>query len=111
MNKNVGSRIKSARKKAGLTQLQLAEKIFVSESYIAMIESDKRNPSTDVVGKIADVLNVSVDHLLFGDLPQNEQTMFNQWKKLMNGRSVKEIESAHKLVKLFFENLDSMKSD
>ena len=68
MNKNVGSRIKSARKKAGLTQLQLAEKIFVSESYIAMIESDKRNPSTDVVGKIADVLNVDVKGLLVSNI-------------------------------------------
>lgn len=63
---SIGSRIRNARKQAGLTQAQLAERAFISESYMALIELDKRNPSTDVVIRIAEILQVSSDHLLFG---------------------------------------------
>ena len=102
---SIGSRIRNARKQAGLTQAQLAECAFISESYMALIELDKRNPSTDVVIRIAEILQVSSDHLLFGELPKNELVLFNEWKKLMQGRSTKEIESAQNIVKCFFENL------
>lgn len=86
--------------------MQLSEKAFISESYLAMIEANKRNPSTDVLIKIAEILEVSTDHLLFGDIPQNEMTLYNEWRKLMSGRSNKEISSAHDLIKMFFENID-----
>ncbi|MGN1224551.1 MAG: helix-turn-helix transcriptional regulator [Ruminococcus sp.] len=43
--KITGDKIREARKQAGLTQLQLADKIYVSESYIALIESNRRSPS------------------------------------------------------------------
>ena len=39
---SIGSRIRNARKQAGLTQAQLAERAFISESYMALIELDKR---------------------------------------------------------------------
>ena len=80
---SIGSRIRNARKQAGLTQAQLAERAFISESYMALIELDKRNPSTDVVIRIAEILQVSSDHLMFGELPKNELVLFSEWKKLM----------------------------
>lgn len=106
MSKTIGNRIREARKKNGLTQAQLSGKAFISESYMALIELDKRNPSTDVVIKIAEALEVSADHLLFGDIPKNKLTLFFEWQKLIQGRSLKEIESAQNIVKYFFENLD-----
>ncbi len=109
MNETMGSRIKTARKKEGLTQQILADKVFISESYMAMIESDKRNPSTDVVTRIAEALGISADYLLFGKIPQNELTLFTEWQKLMEGRSPEEIASAQKIVKTFFETIDTCK--
>ena len=110
MPDTIGSRIRQARKKSNLTQRELAEKAFISESYLTLIELDKRNSSTDVVSKLAEILNISTDHLLFGDVPKTEQTLFSEWKKLMNGRSAKEIEGAQNLVKCFFESLDQTKN-
>ena len=104
MENTMGNRIKTARKKAKLTQQMLSDKVFISESYMAMIETDKRNPSIDVVTRIAEVLGISADYLLFGQLPQNQMTLFNEWEKLMDGRSVDEISSAQNVVKAFFEN-------
>ena len=106
----LGKRIKEFRKKKNMTQLQLATMAFISESYMALIESDKRHPSTDVIIKIAEALGVSSDYLLFGDIPKNEMTLFNSWKNLMNGRTPDEIDAAHKLVAFFFKSIDKRKS-
>lgn len=109
MADTIGSRIRQARKNAGLTQLRLSEKAFISESYLALIENDKRNPSTDVVCKLAEILGVSADHLLFGDIPKNKQSLFNEWQALMEGRSEKEIEAAQNIVRAFFDNVNICK--
>lgn len=89
-----------------MTQIQLAEKAYISESYIALIELDKRNPSTDVIIKLAEILGVSSDYLLFGDTPKNDMAFFKEWKELMTGRTPKEIEAAHTVIKTFFDNID-----
>lgn len=109
MPETIGSRIRTARKKAGLTQAQLSERAYISESYMTLIELDKRNPSTDVIIKIAEILNVSADYLLFGDIPQNDISLFREWKNLIKGRTLQEISSAQTIVKCFFDNLDSNK--
>lgn len=110
MPESIGSRIRQARKNSKMTQRELSERAFISESYLTLIELDKRNPSTDVVGKLAMILGVSADYLLFGDVPKNEQTLFSEWRQLMDGRSEAEIEGAQKLVRCFFESLDNSKS-
>ena len=58
-----GKLIKKARKDAGLTQHGLAEKANMSRSYLADLENDRYNPSVTTLEKIAEVLNVSLDHL------------------------------------------------
>ena len=109
MPENIGSRIRQARKKANMTQRELSERAFISESYLTLIELDKRNPSTDVITKLAEILNISADHLLFGDIPKNEMTLFSEWKQLTDGRSAEEIEGAQNIVRCFFESLDKTK--
>lgn len=58
-----GEILKKLRLERGLTQEQLAKKIGISPSTIRMIELGKRNGSKEVVGKIADFFNVSLDYL------------------------------------------------
>lgn len=60
----IGEKIKSARKGAGLTQEQLAEKLNVSRQAITKWESDKGLPDVENLKRIAKLLNVSVDYLL-----------------------------------------------
>ena len=59
-----GERIKAARKKAGLTQQQLADKLGVSFANISQYENDKRNPKFETLLKIASAIGVSVNSLL-----------------------------------------------
>lgn len=109
MAETIGQRIKAMRKKMKMTQISLAEKAFISESYIALIELDKRNPSTDVIIKLAEVFNVSTDYLLFGNMEKDDIVLFNEWKTIMQGRPTEEIEAAHDVVKIFFRSIDICK--
>ncbi|BBK77730.1 MULTISPECIES: helix-turn-helix domain-containing protein [Clostridium] len=60
----LGERIKLLRKEQGITQDQLAEYINVSRSSVNGYENDGVEPSLNVLVKIADRFNVSLDYLL-----------------------------------------------
>ena len=53
----------SARKKAGLTQKGLAEKLGVDQSAVSFWETGKRAPRGAKLLRLADVLNCSIDEL------------------------------------------------
>lgn len=59
-----GKRISDLRKRRGLNQEQLAEKLSVSPSTIAMWETNKRALKDDSLKQLADFFNVSTDYLL-----------------------------------------------
>lgn len=59
-----GQRIKEARKKAGLTQKQLAEKLGIAYQTLAQWENDLRNPKYETIERIANALNVYIPKLL-----------------------------------------------
>lgn len=63
---NVGERIKAARKKANLTQAQLAQLCGVATITIRQYEADKREPKLEQLWKIAGALGVRLDDLLGG---------------------------------------------
>lgn len=60
----LGEKLKSARKNAGLTQEQLADKLLVSRQAITKWESDKGMPDIDNLRYLSKLLGVSIDYLL-----------------------------------------------
>lgn len=56
--------LKRLRKERGWSQTQLAEQIGSHLSHINRIETGKYNPSLDVVQKLANVLDVTIDYLV-----------------------------------------------
>ncbi len=62
----IRNNIKKYRKKANLTQQELADKAGITMNYIAKIESQKmqRGFSIVILGRIADALNIDIK-LLF----------------------------------------------
>ena len=60
----LGEKIKEARKQAGLSQEQFAEKMNVSRSAVAKWETDKGIPDISNLKVMSKLLNVSIDHLL-----------------------------------------------
>lgn len=60
----LGTRIKLLREELGLKQEDLAKKLSVSPSAIGMYERNLREPNNELILKIANFFNVSVDYLL-----------------------------------------------
>lgn len=106
----LGERLRTLRSDRKITQAQLAEYIFVSESYIALIESGKRNPSTEIVGKLSDYFGVSTDYLLYGEVSEDDIFRVKDWRSLVAGRSSVEIDSALRVVRMFFDSVDRAKT-
>lgn len=61
--KNVGERVRKARKERDLTQEKLADMIGVSSTYIGFIEQGQRVPSIKTADKIARVLKIKLSDL------------------------------------------------
>lgn len=59
-----GNILKKLRQDNKLTQDELAKKIETSRSNIANYENDKNMPSVDILEKISELFNVSIDYLL-----------------------------------------------
>jgi transcriptional regulator with XRE-family HTH domain len=57
----VGRRIRAAREQVGLTQLQLADRMEVSQPVIAALESGRGNPTVGQLAAVADALQVGLD--------------------------------------------------
>jgi len=59
-----GEKVAAIRKKKGLSQAELAEKVGIIGVTIGRYERDEIKPSIDVAAKIADTLEVSLDYLV-----------------------------------------------
>lgn len=60
----IGERIKTAREARGLKRKQLCELAGITESALSRYENETREPQAAVLGKIAQILNVSTDFLI-----------------------------------------------
>lgn len=60
-------RIRRAREDLGYTREQFAEKLDVSVSYLAELERGRTGISVKMLVKVANVLGLSTDYILFGE--------------------------------------------
>jgi transcriptional regulator with XRE-family HTH domain len=65
--KDIGTRIRAARRDRGLTQDELADRVGVSRSAVAQWETGRTGQVTGNLSRIAGVLEVNVEFLMFGD--------------------------------------------
>ena len=63
----LGNRIQELRKLNKLSQTELANKINLSKSQIIRYETKGVQPPADILNKLADLLNTSIDYLINGD--------------------------------------------
>lgn len=67
----LGERIAKARKKAGMTQKELADWLRIDYATINRYEKDRRIPDATVIGQIANFLKCDLEWLVLGFEPTN----------------------------------------
>ena len=72
INIEIGTHIRLAREAAGLTQEKLAELIPMAPKNVSDIERGVVGISLSALVRICNVLSVSSDAILFGDIEENE---------------------------------------
>jgi transcriptional regulator with XRE-family HTH domain len=64
MRARVAANIKRCRQRAGFTQTALAQRLGVSQRYVAMLEQNARNLSIETLMRIAESLDVDITQLI-----------------------------------------------
>ena len=87
----IGRFIAECRKKENLTQMQLAEKLNITDRAVSKWETGKAMPDTAIMLELCEILGISVNDLLCGEKiemenknPKNEQLLLDLSKELEN---------------------------
>lgn len=75
--RTIGERIRERRKKLGMTQKQLADKLGVKYQTVQAWELNSRNPKLETVEKLASALGVSSGWLVYGDEDSSQRVLFD----------------------------------
>ena len=85
----IGRFIAECRKKASFTQMQLAEKLGITDKAVSKWERGIAMPDTSIMLELCDILRISVNELLSGEKismennnQKNEQLLFDMAKEL-----------------------------
>ena len=73
----IGHKIKTKRRKMGITQADLSRKISISPSYLNLIESGKRKVNVDLLLKLTSELNIEISDI-------SKKTDTNLYQNLMD---------------------------
>ena len=85
----IGRFIAECRKKVNLTQMQLAEKLNITDRAVSKWETGKTMPDSSVMLELCDILKINVNELLYGEKismensnQKNEQLLLDMTKKV-----------------------------
>lgn len=89
------NRIKTLREELGMTQQELADKINGAKSTVAMYENESRKPSLEILIKLSEIFNCSIDYILCKTNIRNIEEDFKfAYHKETEGLSEDEIKEA-----------------
>lgn len=78
----LGTTIKRLRMAAGLSQRELAEKLDVAPSYVSHLEANRREPSVQLLRKLATELSVPPGFLLaltlLTEIPEEQREAYRE---------------------------------
>ena len=92
----IGRFIAECRKKANLTQMQLAEKLGITDKAISKWERGVAMPDTSIMLNLCDILGISVNELLNGEKIYMENS--NQKNEQLLLDMAKELEKKNKVI-------------
>ena len=73
----IAQRIITLRKRAGLTQVQLADRLCLSPSALGNYEQGRRLPNVELLIEMAELFDVSLDYLITGKVHSDSGELTN----------------------------------
>ena len=104
----IGARIRRQREHIGLTQEQLGEACDLSSSFVGHIERGSRKLSVESLCKLAAVLDVSVDYLLFGRILQETTSLPSEISSLLKDSSQVKRQQFWRTVQVLAYHIDEL---
>lgn len=104
IDSSFASTLKQLRINKKLTQEELSKEINVSTSTIGMYETSKREPNFEVLKKISNFFNISLDNLILGEKSNNSESFKDYIKniRLSKGLSLRDVD---RMSNVTFSNL------
>ncbi|MCI5473201.1 MAG: helix-turn-helix domain-containing protein [Spirochaetia bacterium] len=106
-NEIFAERVKAEREKKGLSATELAEKFNIQKTRVSMWETNGTVPRQDMLMKLCDFFNVSVDYLLGydrtdGKNPKNET--ISSIQRGLDKLSATDLQTAQNILKAAFKD-------
>ncbi|MBQ7045451.1 MAG: helix-turn-helix domain-containing protein [Clostridia bacterium] len=92
----IGKFIAECRKREGLTQMQLAEKLNITDRAVSKWETGKAMPDSSVMLELCDILKINVNELLSGEKISMENNDVKNEQLLLD--MAKETEQKNKII-------------
>ncbi len=102
----LGGQIKRIRKEKGLTQEKLSETVGITPNYLGEIERGVKTPCADVLARLAEALDVSVDYLLRNGVESGKNYIYDELTKKLEGLTPKHRKTAADILDAYIKNLD-----
>lgn len=99
----IGKRIKQVRKKKGLTQDQLSEKMGVSIAYLSKVETGKIHINLERLSQICNLLEVTEGEILNGVASHSERYLSSEFNELLRKCSPQKQKLIYKIVQVILE--------
>lgn len=100
----LGKRIKASRKKANITQEQLAESLEISTQYISQVERGVTKVSLDTLAQIAVLIDEEISVLITGTSINSKTYMTEEINGGMTGLLPKERQMLNDFILLLRKN-------
>ncbi len=88
---DLGKRILDLRKRKNLSQTDLANAVGISYAQIGRYETKKTQPPAEVIKKIADTLDTTVDYLINGDTGEKAMSALKDTELLQQFKAVEQM--------------------
>ncbi len=100
----IGSRIKQARLKAGLTQQEIAEKMNLSVAFISRVERGTSHINLKRLSEFCSILNISEGYILNGVSDEDDKYLYNEFNDILKKCSPEKQKLIYKLSKVIAED-------
>lgn len=93
--KKIGNQISKLRKERNMSQVQLADKLYVTEKAVSKWECGNGVPDLENIGRLAEIFDISIDGLLMAEAKDKpEAASEEQMMKLVSEEQIMQLQNS-----------------